>query len=347
MVKVDTKSYRTAKSDIKIKTGKLVNSDKVEKSVKSDKADIYDVIIIGTGAAGYTAAIYAFRYKLNTLVIGKEYGGVAAEAYIVENYPGFESIKGFDLMESWRKHVKALGVPVKSGIVDGLKKTKEGFEVYVGEKNVYKSKALIMAIGLERRKLDVEGIDTLHGRGVHYCATCDAPFYKGKITAVVGGSDSAASAALLLAEYSPKVYIIYRNEKLRSEPYWTALVEKNPKIEVIYNTNVTKVIGDKALEAVELDKAYKGKKQLELNGVFIEIGSVPNLALIEELDLEHDGGYIKVNTKQETSMPGVWAAGDVTSGSLPLKQIIVAGAQGAQAANGAFVYVKSLSVKKK
>ncbi|MBW3003937.1 FAD-dependent oxidoreductase [Candidatus Woesearchaeota archaeon] len=317
------------------------------KSKTSSNSQVYDLIIIGTGAAGYTAAIYASRYKLNTLLIGKEYGGVAAEAYIVENYPGFESIKGFDLMENWRKHVKALGVPIKAGTVDGLNKVKDGFEVYVGEKTMYKCKALIMAIGLERRKLDVEGEEHLLGKGIHYCATCDAPFYKGKTAAVVGGSDSAASAALLLAEYCTKVYIIYRKEKLRSEPYWTELVQKNKKIEVIYNTNVTKALGEKSLEAVELDNPYKGVKKLKLDGLFIEIGAVPNLALIEELDLEHDGGYIKVNTKQETSEAGVWAAGDVTTGSLPLKQIIVAAAQGAQAANGAFVYVKSLQAKKR
>ncbi|MEA3430639.1 MAG: FAD-dependent oxidoreductase [Nanoarchaeota archaeon] len=312
----------------------------------NDNNNVYDVIVIGTGAAGYTAAIYASRYKLKTLVIGKEFGGVAAEAYIVENYPGFESVKGFDLMESWRKHVKALGVQVKPGTVDGLNKIEEGFEVFVGEKTRYVAKSLILGIGLERRKLNIEGEEELLSKGIHYCATCDAPFYKGKVTAVVGGSDSAASAALLLAEYCPKVYIIYRKDKLRSEPYWTDLVEKNDKIEVIYTTNITKAIGKDKLEAIELDKEFNGSKKLKLDGLFIEIGSVPNLALIEELDLDHDGGYIKVNTKQETSLSGVWAAGDVTSGSLPLKQIIVAGAQGAQAANGAFIYVKTLASKK-
>lgn len=309
---------------------------------------IYDVIIIGTGAAGYTAAIYASRYKMKALVIGKEFGGVAAEAYIVENYPGFESIKGFDLMEKWRKHVKALGVEIKPGTVDGLNRLDDGtFEVFVGENQKYLAKSLIMAIGLERRKLDVEGEEELLGKGVHYCATCDSPFYKGKTTAVVGGSDAAASAALLLAEYSPKVYIIYRKDKLRAEPYWTELVEQNDKIEIIYNANVVKAMGKDNLEAVELDNEFNGSKKLNLDGLFIEIGSVPNLALIEELDLKHDEGYIKVNTKQETSVAGVWAAGDVTTGSLSLKQIIVAGAQGAQAANGAFVYVKSLASKKK
>ncbi|MBW3015531.1 FAD-dependent oxidoreductase [Candidatus Woesearchaeota archaeon] len=327
---------------------KEVKKKELKKEAKKEvKNNIYDVIIIGAGAAGYCAAIYAARYKMKALVIGKQYGGVAAEAYIVENYPGYNSIKGFELMEKWREHVKYLGVKVMPGEVDAINKVKEGFEVFMGEKNRFVGKSLIMAIGLERRKLNLEGEDKLTGKGIHYCATCDSPFYKGKITAVVGGNDSAASAALLLAEYCPKVYIIYRKEKIRAEPYWVDLVEKNDKIEVLNTTNVVKAFGKEKLEEVELDNEYKGSKKLKLEGLFIEIGSVPNIALIEELKLEHDGGYIKVNTKQETSVAGVWAAGDVTSGSLPLKQIIIAAAQGAQAANGAFVYVKSLEAKKK
>jgi len=327
----------------KVKDSKVKNVK--TKDVKKTDDEVYDTIIIGTGAAGYTAAIYASRYKLNTLLIGKEYGGVASEAYIVENYPGYNSIKGFELMEKWREHVKYLSVKMKAGMVESVKKLDDGtFEVYVGEKYRYIGKSLIMATGLERRKLEIEGEAELLGKGIHYCATCDAPFYKGKVTAVIGGSDSAASAALLLSEYSSKVYIIYRKEKLRAEPYWIQLVLKNDKIEVLYETNVTKVIGDKTLEGIQLDKEYDGSNELKIDGMFIEIGSVPNMLLINELNLEHDGGYIKVNTKQETNVPGVFAAGDVTTGSLSLKQIIVAGAQGAQAANGAFIYVKSKGV---
>ena len=192
-----------------------------------------------------------------------------------------------------------------------------------------------MATGTKKRKLGLELEDKFLGKGISYCATCDAAFFKNKIVGVVGGSNSAITAALLLSKFANKVYIIYRkNEFFRAEPKLVEEVEKNEKIKPIFNSNVTELIGENKLEGVKLDNGDK----LNLDGLFIEIGSVPNLKLAEELGIELEENHIKVDKKQRTNIRGVFACGDITNS--PLKQIIVACAQGAIAANSAYEELK-------
>ena len=294
---------------------------------------MHDLIIIGGGPAGLAAAIYGARYMLNTILICKDHGGAIAEAHLVENYPGFESISGLDLAGNFRKQAKKLGVEIKEEEAEGIKKEKEGFLV----NNKYKGKKVILAVGTWRRKLHIPGEKEYIGKGVSYCATCDAPFYKGKVVGVVGGSNSAARAAQLLAEYAKKVYIIYRREKLRAEPKLCAQIEKNKKIEIISNTNVTEIKGEKFVNSVVFDSG----EVFMLDGLFVEIGSVPAVALPKELGVKLDEkDYVVVDEAMRTNVEGVYAAGDITTGSNQWRQVVTACAEGGIAASSAYLDLK-------
>jgi thioredoxin reductase (NADPH) len=197
----------------------------------------------------------------------------------------------------------------------------------------YQAKNIILASGMEYRKLEIPGEAEFKGKGISYCPTCDAAFFKDKIVAVVGGGNSAGSAALLLAEYAGKVFLVYRGEKLKTDPAYGEKISANGKIEVIFETNIKEIKGDKAVEKIILDKERDGSSELAVQGVFIEIGSEPGVELTKQLGVETDEqGYIKVDSGQSTNIPGVWAAGDATNGSNKLRQIVTAAAEGAVAA---------------
>lgn len=294
----------------------------------------YDTIIIGGGPAGMTAAIYAARYKLNALVLAESYGGTANEAHWVENWPGEPSITGNELMKKFQQHVESFDVESKLGRVVNIEK--DGLFKVQTEREIFHAESIILTLGTQRRKLGVKGEEEFLGKGVSYCAHCDAFFYKNKKVAVVGGNDSAAQAALVLAQHAEKVYILYRGEELRCEPLWKEKIEEKKNIEVLNNTTVEEIQGENAVTSVKLNNG-----ELETNGVFIEIGAVPNNELAKPLGIElSDDEHIKVNTQQETNVPGVFAAGDMTKGSIDFKQIIVASAHGATAAFSAFKYLK-------
>lgn len=291
----------------------------------------YDLIIIGSGPAGLTAGLYAARYKLNTLVIGAVSGGMAAEAVKVCNFPSYEEISGWELMQKMENQVKKLGVEIKSEIAERVEKAGFGFLVETAS-GKYEAKNLILAMGKEKRKLGLKDEDRFLGKGVSYCATCDAAFYKDKQAGVIGGSDAALTAALLLSRFASKVFIIYRKGKFfRAFPAWVEEVKENKKIEVIFKTEVVKLEGNKFLERVELSNGRK----LDVEGLFIETGAVPASRLAKELGVKIDkGGHIKVNRKQETNAEGVFACGDVTNNTL--KQVITACGEGAVAAFGVY-----------
>ena len=302
---------------------------------------VYDLIIIGAGPAGLSAAIYASRYNLNTLIMGEEIGGMASEAYKIENYPGFKSISGMELMNKFKEQIKGL-IDIKQERIIELKK--ENNFMITTKKNIYKSKTVIVAAGTKRRKLNIPGEQELIGKGVSYCATCDAAFFKDKIVGVVGGNDAAAMSALLLAEYAKKVFIIYRKEKIRAEPLRVSQLEKNKKVTIINNTNVITVNGDKIVSSVTLDKEYKNSKELALDGLFIEIGSIPSTILTKPLGIELDEqGYIIVDASQKTNVDGFYAAGDITSNSDKFRQIITAASEGAIAAHSVYEFLKNKS----
>jgi thioredoxin reductase (NADPH) len=303
---------------------------------------MYDLIILGAGPAGYTAAIYAARYKLKTVLIGAVAGGAMAEAHLVENWPGINSITGIELTKNFQKHVEYFDVPIETDNVEIINKNNETFAVKTASGKEFVGKTVIMAAGSKKRKLGVPGELELRGKGVSYCATCDAYFFKNKTVAVIGGSDSAGNAALLLADHADKVYIIYRKELLRCEALTLERIEKNDKIEIIYNTNITKIKGEKNVEAVELDSEFNGAQELKVKGVFIEIGATPSADLAKNLGVELDNlDRIKINLDCSTNIEGIFAAGDITVGLYDLKQIITAAASGAIAATSVNKFVKA------
>ncbi|MBR9691123.1 FAD-dependent oxidoreductase [Candidatus Woesearchaeota archaeon] len=290
----------------------------------------FDVIIIGAGASGYSAAVYAARFNLKTIVIGKEKGGLLTLTHLVENWPGVVRASGLEIMQKLEEHVNDYKVPILVAEVKDIKKTKTGFEVKADSKT-YKTKTIIYATGTKRKKLGIPGEERLFGKGVSYCATCDALFFKDRVVAVVGGSDSAAKEALLLSEYAKHVYIIYRREKIRAEPINIDRVNKNKKITIISNTNVKEIKGEQKVEKISLDKPYKGSKDFKIEGIFIEIGHLPQTELAKKLGARLNvGGEIVIDSMSRTNIHGFFAAGDVADS--PFKQAITGAAQGVKAA---------------
>jgi thioredoxin reductase (NADPH) len=303
--------------------------------------ETYDLIIIGAGPAGLAASIYASRYKLNHLLLGATIGGQINEIRQLENWPGDVSVSGYDLLSRFVEHAKSLGVSAQSEAVVSVKKNEENlFEVVTG-KNTHKTRAIVMAMGTEYRKMNIPGEKEFTGKGVSYCATCDAMFFREKIICVVGGGNAAVTSALGLTDFASKVYLIYRGDRLPAEPTWLDKVAANPKIEVIKNTNIIEIKGEQKVEKVVLDSAYDDRNHLDVEGVFIEIGSDPGVELAQRLGVETDEqGFIKVNADMSTNVPGVFAAGDITTGSNKFRQIITATSEGAVAANGAYKMLK-------
>ncbi|MCD6434245.1 MAG: FAD-dependent oxidoreductase [Candidatus Diapherotrites archaeon] len=291
----------------------------------SEKENKYELIIVGCGAAGLTASIYAARYKINALTIGFDFG-LASTAYKICNYPGFSEISGIDLMQKIYKHALKEEAEILFDKVMEIKKKDSLFEVKTNS-GIFYSEYLLLATGAGRRTLGLKNEKKFIGKGLSYCASCDATLYKDKIVGVVGGGNSALTSALLLAQHAKKVYIIYRREKFfRPEPKWIEAVEKNKKIKVIFNANVVELIGDKLLHAVKLSNG----QTLKLSGLFAEIGSKPNNELAKQLNLKLDkSGYIVVDETKRTSEKKVYAAGDVTNNLF--KQIVVAASDAAVA----------------
>lgn len=298
--------------------------------------DAYDCIIIGAGPAGLTAAIYAARFQIKTLVIGKVTGGLANEAVDIQNWPG-KIGSGLDIMNSFKDHVKKFGVEIKEYGVQEMKKEKDGFHVFTEKGENLIAKTLIIATGTERRKLNVPGEKELVGKGVAYCATCDAPFFKDKIVAIVGGGNAAAMGAQILTQYAKKVLVLIRRE-WSAEPARIEELENNAKVEIVKGVNVTEIIGKTKVEKIKLNNG----KELKVDGIFIEIGGTPITALTDDLNVKlSESNKIIVNERMETSAEAVYAAGDVTTGSAGYQQIVTAAAEGALAALAAFNYIKN------
>lgn len=292
---------------------------------------MYDLIIIGGGPAGLSAAIYAARFMLKTLIITKEVGGAIVEAHKIENWPGYKSISGIELMEKFEDQVAALGVEIVENEVVDVENKKGFFKIKTNENKTYESKNTIFACGTMRRKLNIKGEEEFSGKGVSYCATCDAAFFRNKIVAVIGGNDSAAKAALLLAEYAKEVCIIYRKEKIRAEPMTISQISKNPRIKIINNTSLKEIKGEKFVTSVIFDNG----KEFKLDGVFVEIGAEPCAAFASKLGVALDEkNYIIVDKTQKTNVKGIYAAGDVTNNEL--KQVMTACAEGAIAAKSVY-----------
>ncbi len=304
-----------------------------------DPEKTYDLIVLGGGPTAIGCAIYAARFALDVLVIGKIFGGLIATTHLVENYPGVTSTSGQGLMEMFKDHMNSLSIPYITDEIRSIEQAGDHFVLHSFFQK-FKAKSVVIATGSERKKLGIPGEEEFAGRGVSYCATCDGPFYKDKTVCVIGGSDSAAKEALFLSQNVKKVFIIYRGDEIRAEPINKKRVEQNQKIEIIYKTNVTEIRGDNTVKSVIFDNG----KEFEVDGVFIEVGSVPNSDIAKHIGIKtNEKGEIIINRKSETNIPGVFAAGDVADA--PFKQAITGVAEGVVAAYSAFDYIKEVNIE--
>ncbi|MCK9415256.1 MAG: FAD-dependent oxidoreductase [Candidatus Dojkabacteria bacterium] len=303
---------------------------------------MYDIAIVGSGPAGYSAGIYASRYQLKTIIFGKMVGGTTSEAHKICNYPGFPEITGLDLSVKMYEHAKELGCEMKFESVTNAEKIDDYFKITTDIGTEYTAKTVLLTIGTERTKLSIPDEDKFLGKGLSYCATCDANFYRDKIVGVIGGSSAATMASMMLSDIAKKVYIIYRGNELRGDPAWKKQVLANEKIEVLYNTVIIGLEGGERLQSLKLNRDYGGSNILPVDGVFIEIGSEPNKNLPEKIALKTDKkGYIVVDHEQKTSIEGIWAAGDCTTNSNEFRQVITAVSEGGIAANDIYKYLNS------
>lgn len=293
---------------------------------------MYELAIIGAGPAGMSASIYASRYGVKNIVIG-QFGGLAGTVHEIGNYLGFESITGFEFAQKCEAQVKKYGAEMEMAIVKQIKKSDSLFKLSLDNGKEVEAKNILIAVGTSHRSLGIIGEKDFLGKGLSYCTTCDGFFYRGKTVAIVGGGDSALSAAMFMSKIAEKVYLIHRREEYRAESFWVEAVKKNPKIELVTSANVIELKGEVKLQEIILDKPHNDSDSILVDGLFIEIGFVPNVDLFHGIGVEIDeAGFIKVDAEQKTCVPGVWAAGDITTNSNRFKQIVTAAAEGAVAA---------------
>lgn len=298
--------------------------------------DIYDVIIIGAGPAGITAGIYAQRSRLKTILLEKMgVGGQVVLSDIIENYPGFTSISGFELMQKFEEHARAFDLTIEDGEVIEIK-SEDDYKSVKTSGNDYKAKSVIIASGAKPRRLGVKGEEQFIGKGVSFCATCDGFFFRDKDVLVVGGGNSAITEALFLTKIVNKVYIVHRRSELRAARILQEKASENPKIEFIWNSVVDEIIGDDVVKQVALRNVATGERfEIAAGGVFVYVGLTPNT---EFIDVDKDkNGFILTDASLATSMSGVFAAGDCRSKSL--RQIVTAVGDGALAATSAEQYI--------
>ena len=303
---------------------------------------VYDVIIIGSGPAGLTAALYTSRNKLSTLIIEKGLiGGNINEAEKVDNYPGFpKGIGGMELTILMNEQAALYGAEVINDDVISVKVDGNIKTVTVAQGH-FTAKALIIAGGSERQKLNAPGEKEYTGKGVSYCATCDAPFFRDKRVAVVGGGNSALYEALHIARFASKVSLIHRRDQFRATPVVQDKVFAEPKIECIWNSIVREVQGETFVNRLRLEDVRTGQDSyLEVDGVFIAIGLIPNTSYLKDIVPLDEKGAVIVNNMMETAVPGVFAAGDIRINSI--RQVVAAAGDGAVAAVSAAAYIENL-----
>ncbi|MDA1337668.1 MAG: FAD-dependent oxidoreductase [bacterium] len=306
----------------------------------------YDLIIVGSGAAGLSAALYARRYKMETLVIQGEFGGETATAGTIENYPGIKIIDGLELMQTMQEQGKEYGAVFEKGRAEKITKDGNSFIVNVEDKE-FQGTTVILAIGSERRHLGLPNEKELTGKGVHYCWTCDGPVYGGKTVAMIGGGDSSVKGVNFLAEYAKKIYLIVRGKEVTAEPVNLERMKNlGDKVEVLLETEIKEIVGEKMLEKLVLKKSDGNVVDLVVDGVFVEIGFDPDKTFANQLGITiDDKGYMKVDNGMRTNVPGIFAAGDATTHFGSFKQDITAAALGAMAATSTYEYYQEHSNK--
>lgn len=301
---------------------------------------MYDLIIIGSGPAGLSAAVYGKRAGFNILVMEKEAmsGGQILNTYEVDNYLGMPGVNGFDMGMEFHRHVKEMGVHFKNARVTGIEKTERNSFVITTEEGTEEAKSIIIATGATHALLDVSGEERLTGRGVSYCATCDGAFFRNKTVAVVGGGDVAVEDAIFLSRICAKVYLIHRRDSLRAAKSLQNQLFEASNVEIVWNSVVEEICGEEQVEELKIyckedDRHYT----MKVDGIFIAVGIRPNTELVHDIVACDDGGYIIAGEDCVTTTPGIFAAGDVRTKML--RQIVTAAADGANAVASAERYI--------
>ncbi|MBT6691751.1 FAD-dependent oxidoreductase [Candidatus Parcubacteria bacterium] len=300
---------------------------------------VYDVVIIGGGPSGLTAAIYTTRRSLKTLVISKDIGGQLSLTDDVENYPGFESIEGLTLSQKFQQQAAKTGAEFLFEEVVNIEKANgNGFLVKTVSGKEIKAKSLILGFGLTPRNLEVPGEKELTGKGVSYCATCDGPLYRGKTTIVVGGGNAALDAAEYLSKVAKQVYLIHRRDEFRGEKVLVDQVKAAENVKIIYNSNTVEIKGTDRVEGLVYKTNDGQEHELQAEGVFVEIGHIAKTAWLEGLIDINERKEIMISADCETSQPGIFAAGDVTQ--ITYKQAVISAGEGAKAGLQAYKYLQ-------
>lgn len=299
---------------------------------------IYDTVIIGSGSAGLSAAVYAARAALEYIVIEKNYMGTGqiAESERVDNYPGLYGESGFDLGEKFRSHAESLGTEFVEGEAAEIVPENGIYKIILEDGSFYMTKTVIYAAGASHRKLGIKGEAEFSGRGVSYCAVCDGAFYRNKTAAVIGGGDTALGDAVFLSKIAEKVYLIHRRDSFRANRTLCRQVLKTENIEVILNASAEEIIGGKSVEALRINHGGK-EETLSVNGVFAAIGNSPDSRLLEGIAELDDNGYVIAGEDCVTSAKGIFAAGDVRTKTL--RQVVTAAADGANSVYSAEKYL--------
>lgn len=303
----------------------------------------YDLIIIGGGPAGMTAGIYAGRLGLKTLLITKSFGGqIAKKAVSIENYPGFESISGIELVQKMEKHLRTYKIDIELDHVLNVKKKNNDFLVFAKSKKEFQAKAVILASGSDPRPLEVPGEKEFIGKGVSYCSVCDGPIFKDKVVAIIGGGNAGFETAIFLAKVAKKIYILEFGSEVKAFAANQEAVKKTGKAEIITNAVLKEIKGSKFVESIIYqDKKTKKEKTLEVKGVFVEVGYEPATSYVKGLVDFNKRDEIKVDYETcQTKTPGLFAAGDLNVGAI--KQIVTAAGEGAKAAIAAHNYIQKL-----
>lgn len=306
---------------------------------------MYDTIIIGSGPAGMTAAIYASRREMNTLVIGKEMGGQLVWASEIENYPGFKSINAFELIQKMQDQVKTLGVEIKTTEVKKIVKQNNGTFKVITSKEEFVARTVISAIGLSPRRLAIKGEEELGGKGVSYCANCDGPFYKDKVVGVIGGGNSALDAAEILSKIAKKVYLVHRRDDFRAFEALINEVKNRENIEIILDSSPKEFQGKEKLEKMVIENQKTNEiREIDVDGVFVEIGRIANTDFLSALVDRNEKKELVVDNLTRTRTEGLYACGDVTQ--VEYKQISIAMGQATISALSAYQYLQKKDSEK-
>ncbi|KZV05811.1 thioredoxin-disulfide reductase [Lactiplantibacillus plantarum] len=308
-------------------------------------AKSYDVIIIGAGPAGMTAALYASRANLSVLLLDRGiYGGQMNNTAAIENYPGFKSVLGPDLAKDMYESATQFGAEYAYGSVESVE-DRGDVKIVTTDSDTLETKALVIGTGSEYRKLGVTGEDTYGGRGVSYCAVCDGAFFRNKHVVVVGGGDSAIEEGTYLTQLADKVTVIHRRDQLRAQQILQDRAFANPKMEFVWNSNVTEIIGDdKKVTGVKVNNNKTGEdSEIAVDGVFIYVGINPITKPFSNLGITDENGWIETNDHMETKVPGIFAVGDVRKKDL--RQVATAVGEGGTAGQGVYTYITALGDK--